>query len=149
MSPDPVSVGWRKGRNGKIRKRLRGLPPGVDVLKRCLFCRKRFPKTERFGRFRSGRRIAYDPVRGRLWAVCDRCHRWNLAPLEERGENLYQLEKLCRNRATGELRNVAILLFEAPVRQHGLPRGRSDLRGGGIRGRSPRARGARPGHHVG
>jgi hypothetical protein len=69
----------------------------VVVLKRCLFCHKRFPKTERFGRFRSGRRVAYDPGQGRLWAVCDRCHRWNLAPIEERGEILYQLEKLCRD----------------------------------------------------
>ena len=69
------------------------------MLKRCLFCHKRFPKTERFGRFRSGRRVAYDPVQGRLWAVCDRCHRWNLAPIEERGEILYQLEKLCRDKA--------------------------------------------------
>jgi hypothetical protein len=43
--------------------------------------------------------VAYDPVLGRLWAVCDRCHRWNLAPIEERGEILYQLEKLCRDKA--------------------------------------------------
>jgi hypothetical protein len=85
----------------------------VDVLKRCLFCRKRFPKTERFGRFRSGRRIAYDPVRGRLWAVCDRCHRWNLAPLEERGEILYQLEKLCRDRAHLVAHTANISLHEA------------------------------------
>jgi hypothetical protein len=85
------------------------------VLRRCLFCQKRFPKTERFGRFRSGRRIAYDPVQGRLWAVCDRCHRWNLAPIEERGEILYQLEKMCRDRARLIAHTANISLHETDV----------------------------------
>ena len=83
------------------------------MLKRCLFCHKRFPKTGQFARFRSGRRIAYAPVQGRLWSVCDRCHRWNLAPVEERGEILYRLEKLCRDKSHLVAHTANISLHEA------------------------------------
>ena len=31
-----------------------------------------------------GRRLAFDPAKGRLWVVCRSCERWNLTPLEER-----------------------------------------------------------------
>ncbi len=57
--------------------------------------------------------MAYDPARGRLWAVCDRCHRWNLAPIEERGEILYQLEKICVDRARLIAHTANISLYEA------------------------------------
>ena len=45
-----------------------------------------------------GRRIAYDPVLGRLWAVCEACHRWNLCPIEERDAALYALERMARDK---------------------------------------------------
>ncbi|HET6233197.1 MAG TPA: hypothetical protein VFE05_24185 [Longimicrobiaceae bacterium] len=41
-----------------------------------------------------GRRIAFDAERGRLWVVCPRCRRWNLAPLEERWEVLEDCERI-------------------------------------------------------
>lgn len=48
--------------------------------------------------FSVARRVAFDPSRGRLWAVCDGCGRWNLAPLEERWDAIDECER--RFRAT-------------------------------------------------
>jgi len=47
--------------------------------------------------------------------VCDRCHRWNLAPIEERGEILYQLEKMCRDKARLIAHTANISLHETNV----------------------------------
>ena len=44
-----------------------------------------------------GRRLAFDGDRGRLWAVCPQCQRWNLAPLEERWEALEACERAYRD----------------------------------------------------
>jgi hypothetical protein len=46
-----------------------------------------------------GRRIAYDPTHGRLWAVCEACHRWTLWPIEEREAALYELERIAHDHA--------------------------------------------------
>jgi hypothetical protein len=73
---------------------------GVEVLTRCLFCHKAFPANDRFQHFPLGRRIAFDPERGRLWAVCERCYRWTLWPLENRDEALYELERAAHDSAT-------------------------------------------------
>jgi hypothetical protein len=43
-----------------------------------------------------GRRLAYDPRRGRLWVVCNSCARWNLAPFDERWEALDECEAAFR-----------------------------------------------------
>ncbi|MHC4925668.1 MAG: hypothetical protein ACYTG4_16595, partial [Planctomycetota bacterium] len=58
-----------------------------------------------------GRRIAYDPVEGRLWAVCDGCNRWNLRPVEEREAALYELERMARDHAklVSHTANVSLL----------------------------------------
>ena len=40
-----------------------------------------------------GRRLAFDAARGRLWAVCTACGRWNLSPLEERWEAIEECER--------------------------------------------------------
>ena len=84
------------------------------MFSRCLFCRKSFPKNGRFQHFPVGRRIAYDPEKGRLWAVCDRCHRWNLWPLEDRHEALYELERAARDRARpiAQTENITLLLID-------------------------------------
>lgn len=66
------------------------------MFERCLFCEKPFPNLA-FERFPCGRRIAYDPGRTRLWAICDRCHRWNLWPDDERREAIYAFERLARD----------------------------------------------------
>jgi len=78
---------------------------------RCLFCHKPFPENRQLAHMPRGRRIAFDPVKGRLWAVCQSCHRWNLAPIEEREGALYELERITRDHARqiGQTANVTLL----------------------------------------
>ena len=85
------------------------------MFSRCLFCHKPFSENGRLAHMPHGRRIAFDPVRGRLWAVCDGCHRWNLAPIEEREAALYELERITRDRArpVGRTANVTLLQAES------------------------------------
>ncbi len=47
--------------------------------------------------FPVGRRLAFDPAKGRLWVVCRRCERWNLSPLEERWEAIEDCDRLFRD----------------------------------------------------
>lgn len=78
---------------------------------RCLFCHKPFPESGQLAYMPRGRKIAYDPVKGRLWAVCEGCHRWNLAPVEEREGALYELERIARDfaRPMGHTANISLL----------------------------------------
>jgi len=80
---------------------------------RCLFCRKPFPENDDLAHMRRARCIAYDPVRGRLWAVCERCHRWNLCPIEDREAALYELERVARDRARRLAHTANISLLQA------------------------------------
>jgi hypothetical protein len=82
------------------------------MFQRCLFCHKPFPENGELAHMPRGRRIAFDPVRGRLWAVCDGCHRWNLTPMEDREAALYELERMVRDRARplGHTANVTLLV---------------------------------------
>lgn len=61
---------------------------------RCLFCHSRFATNAEFPELPIGRRIAFDPVRGRLWVVCRRCDGWNLSPFDRRIETIDQCEAL-------------------------------------------------------
>lgn len=60
----------------------------------CFACTRGLGRNAVLTRFSVGRQVAYDPVRGRLWAVCPHCARWNLAPLEERWEAIDEAERL-------------------------------------------------------
>jgi hypothetical protein len=62
----------------------------------CLFCHDRLGANEVIERFPVGRRLAFDPTKGRLWVVCPKCGRWNLTPLEERWEAIEDLERRVR-----------------------------------------------------
>ncbi|HMS03564.1 MAG TPA: hypothetical protein PKE51_11345 [Gemmatimonadaceae bacterium] len=62
----------------------------------CCFCHAPLGANEAIEHFPVGRRLAFDGERGRLWAVCPRCARWNLAPIEERWEALEACEKAYR-----------------------------------------------------
>jgi len=62
----------------------------------CLFCRGSLGRNEVLEPFPVGRRIAFDPAKGRLWVVCRKCERWNLSPLEERWEAFEACERLFR-----------------------------------------------------
>ncbi|MEJ2679549.1 MAG: hypothetical protein P8174_10805, partial [Gemmatimonadota bacterium] len=66
----------------------------------CIFCHGRLGLNEVVETFPVGRRVAFDPQRGRLWVVCPHCRQWNLAPLEERWETLEALERLFRDTPT-------------------------------------------------
>jgi hypothetical protein len=71
----------------------------------CIFCSADLKANEALERFPVGRGIAFDGEKGRLWAVCPKCARWNLAPLEERWEAIEDAERLfrdCRLRAQRE-----------------------------------------------
>jgi hypothetical protein len=62
----------------------------------CIFCPADLGGNDALERFPVGKRIAFDAARGRLWAVCPGCARWNLAPLHERWEAIEDAERLFR-----------------------------------------------------
>jgi hypothetical protein len=62
----------------------------------CLFCNRDLGHNTVLPTFPVGRRLAFDPERGRLWVVCTKCDRWNLTPLEERWEAVEECERLFR-----------------------------------------------------
>jgi hypothetical protein len=63
----------------------------------CIFCNRPFGSNAAIETLPVGRRIAFDAQKGRLWVVCRRCERWNLAPLEERWEPIEEAERLFRD----------------------------------------------------
>ncbi|HEX8904283.1 MAG TPA: hypothetical protein VF771_05535, partial [Longimicrobiaceae bacterium] len=81
------------------------------VFDTCIFCGSRLPANDRLEHFPAGRRVAFDAERGRLWAVCGACGRWNLAPFEERWEALEELERLVagRGRVLAQTDHVALV----------------------------------------
>lgn len=78
---------------------------------RCLVCATPFEPNEELEHAPYGRRVAFDPTRGRLWVVCRTCRRWSLTPIEDRWEALEELEKLATDRATllSQTDNIALL----------------------------------------
>ncbi len=80
---------------------------------RCLVCTAPFPANETLEHFPNAGRVAFDPVKGRLWAVCKECRRWSLAPIQDRWEALEELEKLVKDRARllHQTDNVALLRY--------------------------------------
>lgn len=78
---------------------------------RCLFCRRPFVENGQLAHMPHGRRVAYDPVDGRLWVVCDGCHRWNLVPMEHREAALYEMERVARDhgRLVAHTANISLL----------------------------------------
>jgi hypothetical protein len=63
----------------------------------CIFCSADLGTNESIEAFPVGRSVAFDAQRGRLWAVCGKCCRWNLAPLEERWEAVEDAERSFRD----------------------------------------------------
>jgi hypothetical protein len=66
------------------------------VYSACIFCKRSLGTNEVIESFPVGRRLAFDPQKGRLWVVCRKCERWNLTPLEERWEAFEECERLFR-----------------------------------------------------
>jgi hypothetical protein len=66
----------------------------------CIFCSAPLGSNESIERFPVGRSLAFDGEKGRLWAVCPKCARWNLAPIEERWEAIEDAERLFHDTRT-------------------------------------------------
>jgi hypothetical protein len=66
------------------------------MYRHCIFCSANLKSNDAVEEFPVGRMLAFDAEKGRLWAVCPRCRRWNLAPIEERWEAVESAERLFR-----------------------------------------------------
>ncbi|MGV3710434.1 MAG: hypothetical protein ACO1Q7_16505 [Gemmatimonas sp.] len=62
----------------------------------CLVCHRSLGDNDAIERFPVGRRLAFDELTGRLWAVCKPCGHWNFSPIEERWEAIESCERLYR-----------------------------------------------------
>ncbi len=84
------------------------------MLSRCIYCHVALPVNQTLEHLRLGQRVAFDPDRGRLWAICSSCRRWNLAPIEQRWEALEELERLARDRGRllSQTDHIALLRVE-------------------------------------
>src|SRR5438270_6600998 len=72
------------------------LLPHPPLYTSCLFCHTDLGANHFLPTFPVGRRLAFDPKKGRLWVICTRCGRWNLTPLEERWEAIDECERMFR-----------------------------------------------------
>lgn len=63
----------------------------------CTFCYAALGRNEVLETFEVSRRVAFDPKKGCVWAVCPHCARWNLVPLEERWEVVEECESRFRH----------------------------------------------------
>lgn len=59
-----------------------------------------------------GHRLAYDPLKGRLWTVCPSCLRWNLTPLDSRWETLEECERSVQDRGKRLLTSPNLSLID-------------------------------------
>lgn len=59
----------------------------------CFACDRRFPANEELEWLSTGRVVAFDAARGRLWIICEWCSNWTLVPLESRWETVEELER--------------------------------------------------------
>jgi hypothetical protein len=66
------------------------------MYRNCIFCTTDLGANDAIEDFPVGRTLAFDPSKGRLWAICPRCQRWNLAPILERWEAVESAEKRFR-----------------------------------------------------
>jgi hypothetical protein len=79
------------------------------MYRNCIFCAGGLGSNEAIAHFPVGRSVAFDAGRGRLWAVCPRCARWNLAPLEERWEAIEDAERAFRDtRLRAQSENIGL-----------------------------------------
>src|SRR5256885_7300480 len=62
----------------------------------CIYCHADLGNNSVIETFPVGRRLAFYAAKGRLWAVCRKCERWNLTPLEERWEAVEDCERRFR-----------------------------------------------------
>ena len=79
------------------------------MYRHCIYCSANLGSNDSIEAFPVGKSLAFDAARGRLWAVCPRCARWNLAPLEERWEAVEAAEKrFADTRVRAQSENVGL-----------------------------------------
>lgn len=62
----------------------------------CTFCYAPLGRNDVLETFPVARRVAFDPKKACVWAVCPSCTRWNLVPIEERWEVVDECERRFR-----------------------------------------------------
>ena len=117
----------------------------------CLVCSAEFKPNNALEHLDRGRRVAYDPVKGRLWQVCGSCARWSLVPLESRWEALQELEKLVTDKARMLSRTDNVALMRAGTTRDRARRAGGAAGGGvvALREGVPQAEGELPQAHRG
>ncbi len=79
------------------------------MYRHCIYCSGDLGANEVLEGFPVGRMLAFDAGKGRLWAVCGRCARWNLAPIEERWEIVEEAERIFRDtRLRAQSENIGL-----------------------------------------
>src|SRR2546426_442399 len=80
----------------------------------CAFCNSKLDGDGGPSGLGVGRRLAFDEWKGRLWVICPKCSRWNLAPLDDR---LEQIEALARAASEGRVaaatEHVALIRWQS------------------------------------
>ena len=80
----------------------------------CIYCHSSLGSNVALESFPVGRRLAFDHAKGRLWVICTKCTRWNLAPFEERWEALEECERQFREtRSHAATEHVAVCFVDA------------------------------------
>src|SRR5437867_3766150 len=60
-----------------------------------------------------GRRLAFDEWKSRLWVICPKCSRWNLAPLDDRLERIEGLARAAHEgRVAAATEQVALIRWQ-------------------------------------
>jgi len=94
---------------------LRLTAGGLRLMYRtCAFCNGKLDGDGGPSGLGVGRRLAFDEWKSRLWVICPKCARWNLAPLDDRLERIDAL-----GRAAGEGRVAAATEQVALIRWQG------------------------------
>jgi len=62
----------------------------------CLQCDRPFPANSELASLPHGKRIAFDPERGRVWRICTKCGEWNLLGPDSTGSVVAELRSRLR-----------------------------------------------------
>ncbi len=66
----------------------------------CLYCTADLGDNQLLEFLPIGRRVAFDPAKGRLWVICHACVKWNLVPFDMRLEIIDACERVFRETRT-------------------------------------------------